>query len=143
MSEIAESSASTEEPAPTDNTTDKQEWWTDQRCKIWEQIDAATTEVATLCDPDHYIPGGLSIHACGPNSQGINATNTPDEWYVSLPYAGEVIDAEAVAALLSEELEVPVTVRPRSEEWEPGYWLLIDDAEQELAPEENDDDDEA
>lgn len=104
-------------------------WWTDQRREIWRTIDDATKEVTSSYEPERRLLGGLSLHVCAPNPNGINADISPDEWYVTLPYEEGRVDMETIASLLSDELETSVTIQPRSDEWEPGFWLIIENAE--------------
>lgn len=109
-----------------------QDWWTDHREAVWECIDEATTAVSLSYESEQRLVGGLSIHCSAPNPYGISADISPDEWYVTLPYEMGRVDVEAIASLLSEELGVDVTIRRRSDEWEPGAWLIIENAEQSL-----------
>lgn len=112
----------------------ERDWWTDERTATWERLGEATQEVAQSYDDDSLI-GGLSIHTSAPNPNGINADISPDEWYVTLPYEEGRVDVKTVASLLSDELESTVTIRPRTDEWEPGYWLLVENAERTLQSE--------
>jgi hypothetical protein len=118
--------ASTEED-PSSNSP--QEWWTTEREEMWSRLDEATQSVIASYDSDEPLRGRLKLHASGPNPLGINADITPDSWYVSLPYDEAQVDVEAIAGLLSDELETSIKVQPRYDNWEPGYWFIVDDTD--------------
>jgi hypothetical protein len=109
-----------------------QSWWTEDRMIMWRQIDEATKEVSSLYEPDGRLFDGLSLHVSAPNPDGINADISPDAWYVTVPYEERRVDVQTIASLLSDELDAPITLRPRPGNWEPGYWLIIQDGEQSL-----------
>jgi len=100
------------------------DWWTEKREDRWAEIDSACTRVVDQYD-DSGLIGFLRLHASAPNPNGISADISPDEWYVTLPYEPGRVDVETVATMLAEELGGPVTVRPRTDEWEPGFWLVL------------------
>ncbi len=106
-------------------TENAQSWWTDERIKAWERLDKAAREVRISYDDDGLL-GGLSLHARGPNPNGVVSDMTPDEWFVTLPYDEDRVDVETVSSLLSTELDRSVEVVSRGDEWEPGYWLLVE-----------------
>ena len=101
------------------------DWWTKEREERWAVIDSACSRVVDQYD-DSGIVGFLRLHASAPNPNGISADISPDEWYVTLPYEPGRVDVETVAKMLAEELGESVTVRPRTDEWEPGFWLVLD-----------------
>lgn len=121
--------------ADSENDCAEQGWWTDQRREIWRTIDDTAKELASSYEPEHRLLGGLSIHISAPNPNGINTEISPDEWYVTLPYKRGVVDVEAIASVLSDKLETTIRIRSRTDEWEPGFWLVIKDAKRSLRPE--------
>ncbi|QLG47916.1 hypothetical protein [Natrinema halophilum] len=107
-------------------------WWSDERTATWGRLDEATREVVSSYD-DNGLIGSLSLHPSAPNPNGINAGISPDEWHVTLPYEEGRVDVKTIASLLSGELDAPITIRPRTDEWEPGFWLIIENAERSLS----------
>lgn len=113
---------------PTEQIERASEWWTDEREARWSEIDEACRKVRRNYDDDRLF-GGLSLHASAPNPHGINADNTPDDWYVTLPYEPGEVDVETISSMLADELDEPLTVRERPDGWAPGYWLISDESE--------------
>ena len=59
--------------------TDAQEWWTDERVELWEQLDDIRQAVESEL-PDNHTTRMNHLHTSAPNPDGLNDVQ---EWCIS------------------------------------------------------------